>query len=110
MYIQLMRRHYGVHNPVKYIEIPCNFSDVYLHNDCINEKLLLENIPEGWLPVPPSEILLMVGDDDSGTGQCGLKLFRNWSKYYDSYSLELREKPSKWWDELWYEQDEGVKR
>lgn len=99
MYIQLMHRHHGVHDPIKHIEIPCNFSDVYLKEDCINEKLLLENIPEGWLPKPPGEILLSVGDDDGGSGQRGLEIFRNWAKYFDSYSLELREKPSKWWNE-----------
>lgn len=29
------------------------------------------------------------GERIGGSGQKGLKYFRNWSKYFDSYSLEL---------------------
>lgn len=42
MYIQLMHRHYGMHEPIKHTEIPCEFSDVYLSEDNINEELLLK--------------------------------------------------------------------
>ena len=34
MYIQLMHRHYGLHEPIKHIEILCEFSDVYLAKNC----------------------------------------------------------------------------
>lgn len=98
MYIQLMHRRYGIHKPIKHIEIPCDFSEVYQGQDRINEELLLENIPEGWLPVPPERILLMVANENGGTGQC-CTIFHSWAKYFDSYSLELHEKPEEWWDE-----------
>ena len=97
MYIQLMRRHYGVHSPIKHVEIPCNFNDVYLGEDHINELLLLSNIPDGWLPVEPQNILLVVIDEHgNGTGQY-CKIFRNWEKYFSCYVLELHENPAEWW-------------
>lgn len=99
MYIQLMHRHHGFHEPIKHIEIPCEFSRVYLGEDNINEDLLIESIPEGWLPVDASKILLTKADDNGSTGQRGLSKFRSWSKYFDAYVLELHEKPSKWWAE-----------
>ena len=89
MYIQLMHRHYGVHEPVKHMEIPCEFSEVYLGEDNINEELLLKNIPEGWLPTHPGLILLAVGNKYGSTGQRGLSKFRSWAKYFDAYCLEL---------------------
>ncbi len=97
MYIQLMRRCYGVHSPIKHIEIPCEFNDVYLGDEHINEKLLLENIPDGWLPVEPRMILLTVADETGSTGQGGLEIFMSWGKYFPSYVLELHEKPMEWW-------------
>lgn len=93
MYIELRHRHYGVHKPVKHIEIPCAFSDVYLGEDHINEKLLLENIPDGWLPTKPCNILLTVDFGNCGCGQYGVNEFRPWAKYFDSYVLTLCEKP-----------------
>lgn len=99
MYIQLMHRHYGCHSPIKHIEIPCEFSKVYLGEDNINEELLLESIPEGWLPVEPSKILLTEADKNGSTGQCGLSKFRSWAKYFDSYVLELHREPLDWWSE-----------
>lgn len=98
MYIQLMHRHHGFHEPIKHIEIPCEFSKVYLGEDNINEDLLIESIPEGWLPVETNKILLTKADDNGSTGQRGLSKFRSWSKYFDAYVLELHEKPSKWWN------------
>lgn len=97
MYIQLMRRHYGVHSPIKHVEIPCDFNDVYLGEDRINEQLLLDNIPDGWLPVEPHQILLVAIDEHgNGTGQY-CKIFRDWKKYFSCYVLELHEKPAEWW-------------
>lgn len=93
MYIQLMHRHYGVHKPIKNIEIPCDFSDVYIAEDHINEELLLKNIPDGWLPTKPSKILLTVEAEHGVTGQYGLEKFCSWAKYFDAYVLELHKEP-----------------
>ena len=82
MYVQLMHRHHGIHNHIKYTEIPCKLSDVYRGDDNINEDLLLELIPEGWLPVDPSLILLSVDGKRGGIGQSDLGKFRNWAKYF----------------------------
>ena len=99
MYIQLMHRSYGVHEPIKHMEIPCKFSDVYLGKGNINEELLLNNIPNGWLPTKSSSILLTVADKYGSTGQRNLNKFRSWAKYFDAYVLELHEEPLDWWSE-----------
>lgn len=99
MYIQLMHRHYGLHEPIKHTEIACEFSDVYLGDDNINEDLLLEHIPEGWLPTKPNLILLTVGDKYGSTGQYNLNKFRPWAKYFDAYCLEIHKEPLDWWSE-----------
>lgn len=99
MYIQLMYRHYGIHRPIKHLEIPCEFSDVYLNEDNINEDLLLANIPEGWLPTASNNILLTVADKYGSTGQRGLNKFRSWAKYFDAYCLELHKEPLPNWTE-----------
>lgn len=92
MKIQLRHRHYGVHELIKEIEMNENIENVYLAEDNINEDFLLSLIPNGWLPVDPKYILIMVSDKNGGsTGQRGLTKFRNWSKYYDSYSLDISE-------------------
>ena len=88
MYIQLMRRSYGLHEPIKHLEIPCDFSDIYLGEDNINEDLLLEHIPRGWLP-----------DKNGTTGQRNLKKFKSWAKYFNAYVVELHRKPLDWWNE-----------
>lgn len=99
MYIQLMHRHFGLHEPIKHTQISCDFSKIYLGEDNINEELLLRSIPEGWLPTKPNNILLTVGDKYGTTGQCGLSKFRSWGKYFDSYVLELHREPLDWWSE-----------
>ncbi|MBQ8234431.1 MAG: hypothetical protein IJZ36_02460 [Bacilli bacterium] len=99
MYIQLCHRHHGCHKPIKHIEIPCEFSSVYLAEDNINEDLLLESIPSDWLPVNSNLILITVADENGSTGQRGLTKFRSWAKYFDSYVLELIEEPLSWWNE-----------
>ena len=98
MFIQLYHRHYGVHKPIKHTEIPCDFHGVYIGEDRINEELLLNNIPEKWLPVPAGMILLVVGDENGSTGQYDLERFRPWAKYFDAYVLELLERPLAWWE------------
>jgi len=97
MYIQLYRRNRGLHTPIKHLEIPCDFESVYLSDNNIDEKLLLESIPEGWLPVPSKRILMTVGSENCSTGQYKLSLFRPWAKYFDAYVLELLDKPFGWW-------------
>ena len=97
MYIELSSRHHGVHKALKHIEIPCNFEDVYKGMDRINEELLLKNIPDGWLPVHPSRILLTVGNESGSTGQCTNGVFRTWGKYFDAYVLDLLKEPLKHW-------------
>ena len=99
MYIQLMHRHYGCHKPIKHLEIDCDFNEVYLGIDHINEELLLKSIPEGWLPTKPSLILLNVCDKYGGIGQSNLDIFRPWAKYFDAYCLELHKEPEDWWNE-----------
>ena len=99
MYIQLMHRHYGMHSPVKHIEIPCEFSEVYLGEDNINEDLLLDSMPNGWLPTKAENILLAVADKYGSTGQRKLTKFRSWAKYFDAYCLELHKEPLDWWSE-----------
>ena len=95
MKVILNHRHYGIHTPVKETEIEGKFEDYYFGEDQINEDLLLKNLPEGFLPVDPSKVLLSVqtvndkGEIIGGTGQRGLKYFRNWEKYFDAYNLEL---------------------
>ena len=95
MKVILNRRHFGVHTPVKEAVIEGEFTDYYLGEDQINEDLLLKNLPKGFLPVDPSKVLLSVQNvNDAGevigaTGQIGLKIFRNWAKYFDAYNLEL---------------------
>ena len=100
MYIQLYHRHHGVHSPIKHMKIDCNLSDVYFGQDHINEELLLEHIPAGWLPVAPDKILLTVGSNSGSTGQCNLGKFMSWSKYFDSYMLELIQEPLDWWYDI----------
>lgn len=94
MFIKLSHRHYGVHSFIKELEIPCKFNDVYIGEDNINEKLLLEKIPDGWLPTDASKILLCVEDEKYSTGQRGLNKFRNWAKYFDAYVLDIGDYPT----------------
>ena len=98
MYIELMHRHYGVQKPIKHMEIHCEFSEVYLGLDNINEEFLLKHIPEGWLPTKPDHILLTVRNEHGSTGQCGLSKFRSWGKYFDAYCLKLLKEPESWWN------------
>ncbi len=77
---------------IKQIEVPGQFDDYYIEEDNINESLLIDTLPIGFLPTTPSKILISVFDDEteqSSTGQRGLRLFKNWSKYFSCYMLIL---------------------
>lgn len=99
MFVQLMHRHYGVHEPVKHLELPCSFDDVYRGENNIDEDILLQLVPDGWLPISSKGILISVVTPDGRgtTGQSKLKHFLNWAKYFDAYVLELHDKPLDWW-------------
>lgn len=100
MKITLAHRHHGVHKNVNEVEIPGGFSDYATpkpggHDDyVIDEERLLAALPDGFLPVPPTRILLAVEDEIGGTGQRGLTHFRDWAKYFDAYCLNLVMEPS----------------
>lgn len=94
MKITLYHRHIGAHTPVKEAQIKGRFSDyartIQRSDDYkVDEEKLLANLPKGFLPTEPGKILLVIDDDHGGTGQRGLTRFRNWAKYFDSYSLGL---------------------
>lgn len=97
MKVILRSRRYGVHNLVKETEVPGAFSDYatpYPDNAgygdyAINEDKLLDALPEGFLPVAPKRVLVMVEDKQGSTGQTGLTRFMNWAKYFDAYCLNL---------------------
>ena len=96
MKIKLAHRHYGVHENIAEIEVPGEFSDYATprpgatRDDCvIDEDKLIAALPDGFLPRQPSRILLAVVDEIGGTGQTGLKRFRDWAKYFDAYCLNL---------------------
>ena len=86
MWIQLYHRHYGIHEPCsKVVEIPCDYEEIVRGEDNINEELLIAGAPEGYLPSAINRTLLCV----VGVGQCGLKRFHNWAKYFDAYVIYL---------------------
>jgi len=95
MRIVLRTRHYGVHNFVKETNIVGTF-DEYVKEKTngidefeVNEELLLKNMPTDFLPTQSKNILLIIDNGKYGTGLCGVKEFRKWRKYFDSYALEL---------------------
>lgn len=95
MKVTLAHRHYGVHTAVGEAEISGAFSDYATpkpgsHDDyVIDEDRLLSALPDGFLPVPPARILLVVEDEIGGTGQIGLSRFLDWAMYFDAYCLNL---------------------
>ena len=97
MNVQLTRRHYGVHDLVKEADIPGSLADYATvkppsgspydgREYDINETKIATALPDGFLPVPVPKVLLGIDD----TAQSGLKVFRDWGKYFDAYMLWLR--------------------
>lgn len=94
MKIKLFHRHYGVHTFIREAEVNVLLKSIYHGEDDINEPRLLGILPPSLLPkgLTASVVLVTVADSRGiGTGQRGLKLFRNWAKYFDAYVIELSE-------------------
>lgn len=95
MILRLFHRTYGVHSLIDTVEIPYTFGKYVKGNKFdgykIMEDLLLQHIPKDFLRQPPNLTLLSVQDISrtGSEGQRGLTKFRNWSKYYSCYCLEL---------------------
>ena len=103
MKVRLFKRHYGVHTMVKETEIDGTLRRYIKKYDgeenknrvgdfyTINEERLIGALPKNFLPVEPSKVLVCVQDKSKmgSTGQSNLSTFRNWAKYFDSYSIEL---------------------
>lgn len=96
MVVKLYFRRYGIHEFIKEVKIKGSLEDYYFGLDNINEELLLKNLPDDFLPVEPSKILLLVenlhfktGEPIGSTGQRNLSYFKNWEKYFHSYCIEL---------------------
>lgn len=97
MVIRLNYRHFGRHTLLKEGEIEGTFRRYGKVNSngeyTINESRLLKALPKGFLNSDANKTLVLVNDSEYGcTAVGGLELFRNWSKYFDSYSLELVKK------------------
>lgn len=91
----LAYRNYGVHRTVKECALPTRpfvrWVDVPARgrSPVVFEEALLSSLPKGFLPEPPSRILLMAGDKGGGTAVSKPKLFRPWGKYFACYSLTV---------------------
>ena len=95
MYVQLMRRQRNVQRAVKSIWLPCHLDQMVLPDGTIHEMMLINLLPEGWLPAKPAEILISVAHARGSTGLKRLRLFRPWARHFDCYILELwRGEPS----------------
>ncbi len=101
MRVYLNHRHYGVHKQQKETTIPGPSKD-YLEfippepngdkqpNYKIQEQKIIDALPKGFLPCPPSKILVTVSEYEcGGTGQWNLDIFRPWGKYFDSFVIDL---------------------
>lgn len=91
--LTLHRRNYGVHQLLKEVELPntiehyCNIKE-----ERVFEENLLNDIPKGWLPEKPSNIVLGIQNKNKlgGTFMRDLNVFKDFSKYYDCYSLSIK--------------------
>ena len=89
MYIQLMRRQRSVQRAVKQLWLPCWLDHVRLPDGRLNEAMLLQMIPAGWLPDRPENILVSIAHSRGSTGLKSLTRFRPWGRHFDCYILEL---------------------
>lgn len=83
--VSLYVRNLGVHSIVKSYRTRRRV----VENFSVAEDRLIESMPPGWLPVPPSRCLLSVAHGTTSLGQVGLKRFMNWSKYFPCYVVHV---------------------
>ena len=94
MYAQLLRRHRGVQRAVKRLWLPVRLDQCAFPGGRVNEAMLVQMLPAGWLPAPPKDILLSIAHARGSTGLTDVALFRPWARHFDCYVLELwREEP-----------------
>ena len=74
MYLQLMRRQRGVQRPVKQVWLPCTLDQMMYPEGGLNETMLLNMIPEGWLPAKPGEVLVSLAYPTGSTGLRNLQI------------------------------------
>lgn len=101
MKVKLFRRHYGIHTLVKETEVEGTLRRYVKRNSevdpaagetfAVQEERLISALPNDFLPVDPSKILLTIQDKGKmgSTAQVGLSQFRNWAKYFDAFCIEL---------------------
>lgn len=89
--VSMHHRSDGYHSFIQKCVIPVEFNDIYIKEDSVNEQLLVDSLPDKFLFCKPSQCLLLVEDEDrsGNTGQRGLHIFRNWAKYFPSYSITI---------------------
>lgn len=100
MRVRLTSRHFGMHALAGETIVPGEFSDYATPAEpgnadrddwVIDEDKLLAALPEGFLPVAVSRVLLGTEDENGGTAISGTKRFRRWAKYFDAYMIWLEE-------------------
>ena len=92
MKVTLYHRHFGIHTKIKECEIEGTFRRYgkSIDNDFeINEDRLIKALPKKFLPCESNKVLITVEEGCVGTGVSNLKMFRPWSKYFNSYSIGL---------------------
>jgi len=97
MKVILYHRHYGLHSPIKEIKIEGNFYDYvkkekhHMDNYLVDEDKLINSLPDKFFPTTPNKILITVSKGNWSTGLFNVDKFMKWSKYFDSYVIELIE-------------------
>lgn len=97
MKVKLMKReHHGIATPLKELNIDGKLEDYYKGENKIQEDLLLQHIPNDFLPTKPENVLVYVesvqnevGFIQPPKGQKGLKVFLSWHKDHDTYMILL---------------------
>lgn len=97
MRVYLRKKEFAATAPIKKVSLQGNFYDYYMGKDNINERLLLDHLPNNFLPKDCQYIAVMVEDEiskESGrvisnTGQRNLNIFKDYDKYSNKYSLLL---------------------
>lgn len=98
MKIQLIKAELnGVGTLLNEVTIDGEFKHYYHGENKIDEPLLIQNLPQGFLPREPKNIMLFVesiqNDPDfiiPPKGQTNLKIFLNWHKQHESHLILLK--------------------